>query len=47
MATVLDPEHGYRWLEKHPGLGVGKEALKNKIFGTVILFCFKYDLYFS
>jgi len=32
-AASLDPEHGYRWLERHPGSVAEKEALKNKIFG--------------
>lgn len=34
MSAVLDPEHGYRWLEKHPGNAEEKEAVRNKIFGN-------------
>jgi len=32
-AAYLDPEHGYHWLERHPGSVAAKETLKNKIFG--------------
>jgi hypothetical protein len=33
MAASLDPEHGYRWFQRHPGTTAEKEALKNIIFG--------------
>lgn len=36
MAASLDPEHGYRWLERHPGSVADKEALKTKILGMFI-----------
>jgi len=29
MATCIDPHHGYRWLELHPGSVAEKEVLKN------------------
>ena len=32
MATCIDPQHGYRWLELHPGSVAEKEVLKNRIF---------------
>jgi hypothetical protein len=35
MAASLDPEHGYRWLERHPGSVAEKEAVKNAIFGKL------------
>ena len=35
MAASLDPDHGYRWLERHPGSVADKETLKNEIFGKL------------
>lgn len=36
MASAIDPEHGYRWLQWHPGTPAEKEKLKTKIFGELL-----------
>lgn len=40
LAACIDPQHGYRWLERHPGSVAQKECLKNNIFGMLILFTY-------
>jgi len=36
MASSVDPEHGYRWLQWHSGTVAEKEQLKTKIFAELL-----------
>jgi len=35
MASAVDPEHGYRWLQWHSVTPAEQEGLKTKLFGEL------------